>query len=73
MKIKTVENNLKELRFNNGSMSQQHLADLVGCTRQTINSIEKNRYAPSFLLVSKIAHIFGVKPINVIKIKFEKA
>jgi len=36
-------------------LTQENLADLVGCTRQTIISIEKNRYTPSIELAMKIA------------------
>jgi len=36
-------------------LTQENLADLVGCTRQTIISIEKSRYTPSIELAMKIA------------------
>lgn len=36
-------------------MTQQELADLVGCSRQTIIQIERNRYNPSLLLAHDIA------------------
>jgi putative transcriptional regulator len=36
-------------------ISQAELAKLVGVSRQTINSIESNRYAPSVVLALKIA------------------
>ncbi len=41
------------------SISQQQLADAVGVSRQTINSIEKGRFVPSTVLALKIAHHFG--------------
>jgi putative transcriptional regulator len=41
-------------------MSQAELAKLVGCSRQTIIQIERNRYNPSLLLAKDIAHVFGV-------------
>lgn len=34
-------------RFHPGEMTQQELADRVGVTRQTINTIEGNKYSPS--------------------------
>jgi putative transcriptional regulator len=40
--------------------SQQYLADLVGVSRQTIISLEANRYNPSLLLAFRIADAFGV-------------
>ena len=73
MKIKQVQNNVRDLRYRKNQMSQQDLADLVGCTRQTIISIEQNKYSPSFVLVKRIAHVFGVTPDEVIQIEFEKA
>lgn len=36
-------------------LTQESLANIVGCTRQTIISIEKNRYTPSVELAMKIA------------------
>jgi len=40
-------------------MTQADLAGLVGVSRQTINSIESNKYIPSALLALKIARVFG--------------
>jgi putative transcriptional regulator len=40
-------------------MTQAELADQVSVSRQTINSIESNKYIPSTLLALKIARIFG--------------
>lgn len=45
------------------SMTQQELADAVGVSRQTINSIETDRYTPSTILALKIAHVFE-KTVN---------
>jgi len=39
-------------------MTQQDLADKVGVSRQTINSIETEKYIPSALLAIKISEIF---------------
>ena len=44
-------------------LTQEGLARLVGVSRQTINSIEKNRYVPSTVLSLKISKIFG-KNVN---------
>jgi putative transcriptional regulator len=38
--------------------TQQQLADKVGVSRQTINSIEAERYVPSTVLALKIAKAF---------------
>jgi putative transcriptional regulator len=40
------------------NMTQQDLADKVGVSRQTINSIESEKYVPSTLLAIKISVIF---------------
>lgn len=40
-------------------ITQQELADAVGVSRQTINSIESGRYVPSTVLSLKIARYFG--------------
>lgn len=39
-------------------LSQADLAELVGVTRQTINSIERERYDPSLELAFKLAACF---------------
>jgi len=70
MKVKRVTNNIKDLRYINGDMSQQTLADLVGCSRQTINALEKNRYSPSHILVRKIATVFKVNTDDILQIEF---
>jgi len=44
-------------------MTQAELADQVSVSRQTINSIESNKYIPSTLLALKIARVFG-KPVE---------
>ena len=54
---------LKAYRFNQGEMTQQRLADLVGVSRQTIISIEKQKYTPSVELALRIAKVFG-KPVE---------
>lgn len=40
--------------------SQQEVADRLGVSRQTIASIEANKYNPSLILGFKIAQLFGV-------------
>jgi putative transcriptional regulator len=55
-----VTNKIRRLRFDNGEMSQQSLADAAGVTRQTINAIEAGKYLPSLGLAFKIARTFGV-------------
>lgn len=50
-----IKNRVRELRVTKGDLSQQELADLVGVSRQTIISIEKDRYSPSLALAFKVA------------------
>jgi putative transcriptional regulator len=41
-------------------LTQDDLAKLISVSRQTINSIEKNRYVPSTVLALKLAKVFEV-------------
>lgn len=45
------------------SLTQDDLAKRIGVSRQTINSIEANRYVPSTVLALKLSYVFG-KPVN---------
>ncbi len=58
-----LSSQIRRLRFDNGEMTQQQLADKAGVTRQTIIAIESGKYAPSLPLAFKIARTFG-KPIE---------
>ncbi|MFL5464514.1 MAG: helix-turn-helix transcriptional regulator [Gemmatimonadaceae bacterium] len=53
-----VRNRVKELRAERG-WTQQQLADAVGVSRQSINSIERDRYVPSLILALTFARVFG--------------
>ncbi|MFZ0033971.1 MAG: helix-turn-helix transcriptional regulator [Sedimentisphaerales bacterium] len=55
-----MKNQIRKLRFENGEMTQQELADKVGVTRQTILAIEADKYSPSLTLAFKIAKAFGL-------------
>lgn len=41
-------------------LTQDDLAKTIGVSRQTINSIEKNRYVPSTVLALKLSKVFGI-------------
>jgi len=60
MATNELKNQIRRLRFENGEMTQQELADRVGVTRQTIIAIEAGKYAPSLPLAMRIAQTFGV-------------
>jgi len=55
-----ISNCIRRLRFENGQMTQQELADRAGVTRQTIIAIEAGGYSPSLTLAFKISKVFGV-------------
>lgn len=44
-------------------LTQEELAKKIGVSRQTINSIEKNRYVPSTVLALKLSAVF-CKAVN---------
>ena len=60
-----IKNQVRRLRFENGEMTQQELADRSECTRQTIIALEQGKYVPSLALAFKIARVFGVSVDNV--------
>ncbi len=66
-----VKNQIRRLRFENGEMTQQQLADKAGVTRQTIIAIESGKYAPSLPLAFRIARTFGVRVEDIFKYEDE--
>jgi putative transcriptional regulator len=56
-----IRNQIRRMRFAHGEMTQQALAERVGCTRQTIVVLEQGRYVPSLLLAMRIAQAFDAK------------
>lgn len=58
-----ITNEIRTLRFMQGEMTQQELADRVGVTRQTILAVENGKYTPSLELAFRIAQALG-KPIQ---------
>jgi putative transcriptional regulator len=53
----TIRNRVRELRLARG-WTQQELADAVGVSRQSINSVERERYVPSLPLALTFARVF---------------
>ncbi|MDG1819856.1 MAG: helix-turn-helix transcriptional regulator [Porticoccaceae bacterium] len=51
-------NKIRQLRFEQGQMTQSELATRVGVSRQTILSLEACRYSPSLELAFRIAQEF---------------
>jgi putative transcriptional regulator len=54
-----LTNTLKALRLKNGDISQQQLAEMIGCSRQTIHAIESGCKNPSVEIALKISHALG--------------
>ena len=55
-----INNRIRRLRFDHGEMTQEELANRVGCTRQTIIALEAGKYVPSLSLAFQVAKVFGV-------------
>jgi putative transcriptional regulator len=53
-----MRNDVRTLRTDR-QLSQQQLAEAMDVSRQTINSIEKERYTPSLPLAIALARYFG--------------
>ncbi len=60
MARREIGNRIRTLRFEQGEMTQQRLADSVRCTRQTVIALEQGKYLPSLALAFRIARFFGV-------------
>jgi putative transcriptional regulator len=54
-----MRNQVRTLRTQR-SLAQGQLAEAMGVSRQTINSIENERYTPSLPLAMALARYFGV-------------
>ncbi|MDQ0861128.1 helix-turn-helix transcriptional regulator [Bacillus sp. V2I10] len=52
-----LTNNILILRMQKG-WTQEELAKKLGVSRQTIISIERNKYAPSLILAFELANLF---------------
>lgn len=57
-KAKPIMRNTIKVERAKLNITQQELADRVGVSRQTINSIESERYITSTLLAIKISNVF---------------
>ncbi|AWE41886.1 MULTISPECIES: helix-turn-helix transcriptional regulator [unclassified Actinobaculum] len=55
-----MRNRLAELRKSCG-WSQEHLAEVLGVSRQTVISIEKGKFSPSLPLAFLIAATFDLR------------
>lgn len=55
-----ISNRVRELREQNGGMTQAELGKAIGVTRQTVIAIEQGRYSPSLESAFRIARLFKV-------------
>ena len=67
----TVKNRVRELRVERG-WTQQALADAVGVSRQSINSIECERYVPSLPLALTFARVFKQSTDDIFSLERKK-
>jgi len=65
-----MKNNLKVQRAIK-DLTQEELAKLLGVSRQTINSIEKNRYVPSTVLALKLSKVFEITVNDIFELEIE--
>lgn len=66
-----VANRVKELRTARG-WTQEQLAAAAGVSRQSINSIERDRYVPSLLLALTFSRIFGCPTDEIFSLEDQK-
>jgi putative transcriptional regulator len=66
-----ILNRVKEFRVARG-WTQEQLADAVGVSRQSINSIERDRYVPSLSLALTFARVFGCSTDEIFTLNGEK-
>ena len=66
-----IRNRVKELRIDR-SWTQQRLADEVGVSRQSVNSIERNRYTPSLALALVFARVFACAVEDIFELEAER-
>jgi len=67
----TITNRIKELRSDLG-WTQEQLAQAAGVSRQSINSIERNRYVPSLELALTFARIFSCPTDHIFQLEEQK-
>jgi putative transcriptional regulator len=66
-----IKNRIKELRSARG-WTQEQLAMEVGVSRQSINSIERDRYVPSLVLALTFAKVFECSTEQIFTLESEK-
>ena len=72
MAEKTLNNTLKVQRAKK-DLTQEQLADLVGVTRKTINTVENKKYIPSTYLALKLSQALEVTVEELFQISNDEA
>ena len=63
-----LDNEIKVLRAKH-DLTQAELAERVGVTRKTINTVENGHYVPSTVLALKIARVFDVPVEEIFRLR----
>lgn len=63
-----LRNRLKVLRAEH-DLTQAELAERIGVSRKTINTIERGVFVPSTVLSLKLARLFGVPTEDIFQLK----
>jgi putative transcriptional regulator len=66
----SINNRVKEFRAAQG-WTQEQLAAAAGVSRQSINSIERNRYVPSLELALTFARVFRCSTDEIFQLESE--
>jgi len=67
----TITNRVRELRTAL-DWTQEQLAQATGVSRQSINSIERNRYVPSLELALIFARVFACSTDHIFQLESER-
>ena len=67
----SIINRVKQLRTERG-WTQEELAQAVGVSRQSINSIERSRYVPSLELALILARVFACSTDEIFQLENDK-
>lgn len=71
MEEKLLTNTLKVQRAKK-DLTQEQLAQIVGVTRKTINTVEKGKYVPSTYLALKLAKVLEVPVEELFQLQEDK-
>lgn len=66
-----VHNRVRTFRTERG-WTQQELAEKVGVSRQSINSIERDRYVPSLPLALEFARVFACPTDDIFSLESDR-